>query len=397
MKIFRQTILVFLLLIALYVLLLTTVYTIPDAWITDHVESALGVLDAEGAYPQYFFGYPFGQADNNTDREMYRNLLRNDSSSVLHAAMVPHYARYWHGYAVLLRPLSVFLSLTNIRYLHMMVILLLLCLCFLEIAQQIHTAAAITFMLGLAASFLWLAPFNMQYFTVTALTLLFSWIVMRLHRRKRHTTLPFLFLCFGSLTFFFDYLTFPVLTLGYPLILVLLLRKQDLQARTFPSELLILLSCTASWFAGYALTILAKGGIGTLVLGSNVMQEIFENSLYRINGALPCGYTTTVSAWMAIRYNADVFFNVRNSALLIVCVLCLLITIARRRSAIKGWASSLPILGAALLPYVWYAVLENHSIVHCYFTYKAQAVTFFGICAYLLSLIDFSHKPSRFA
>ena len=392
MRLLKQMVISFLALILLYILLLVVVYAIPNEWISSNVESALAVLDAEGPYPHYFFDYPFGQADNNTDKEMYLNLIAGDNSSVLKAAMVPRYTRYWHGYTVLLRPLCVFLSIANIRYLNMVTLLILLCLCFWKIKEVLNTATALTFVLGLAATFFYLAPFNMQYFTVTMLTLVFSFIVLVRHRWKRLQALPVLFLIIGSLTSFADYLTFPILTLGYPLILLLLLRKQDSHRHTFASEMMFLLACSASWFAGYGLTLLAKGVVGSLFTGTYVMQDIIESALYRINGELPYGYSTDISTWMAIRYNADAFFNLRNLSLLLICVICLVVFIVRWPGSWKGWVVSLPILGVALFPYIWYAVLQNHSVMHCYFTYKAQALTFFGICAYLSSQTNFSRK-----
>ena len=396
MKVFLRMTLTLLVLIFLYLFLMTAVYLIPNRFISENVESALGVIQDEGAYPHYFFDYPFGQADNNTDKEMYLNLLTDDGDSVLRAAMIPRYPYYWQGYAVFLRPLSVFLSIANIRYLNMAALIVLLCLSFHKITQRINAAAAVTFTLGLIASFCWLAPFNIQYFTVTMLTLIFSLVVLHAHQHKRLGNVYVLFLCFGSLTNFFDFLTFPILTLGYPLILLLLLRRQDSNARTFGSEALLLLACSASWCAGYGLTVLAKGVLGTLFAGTNVLSDITKNALNRINGPLPEGYSTDASAWMAIRYNASAFFNLRNIFLLAGSVICAAAAVYRRRDTFRGWKASLPLLGAALFPYIWYAVLENHSIVHCYFTFKAQAVTFFGVCAYLISLADFSGKALKF-
>lgn len=393
MKLLRQMGIVFLALILLYSILMIAVYAIPNQWIEGNVESALAVLDAEGPYPHYFFDYPFGQADNSTDKEMYKNMLAAEGDSVLKAAMVPRYARYWQGYAVFLRPFSVFLSISNIRYLNMTALLALLCLCFWTTSKTINLKAALSFLLGLIATNIWLAPFNMQYFTVTLLTLIFSWVAVANSRWKRPPHPAVLFLCFGSLTAFADYLTFPILTLGYPLLLMLLLRKQTLKTRTFRSELFFLLACSASWVAGYGLTLLSKGVVGTLFSGTNVLQDILESSLYRINGELPFGYYENISAWMSIRYNADAFFNFRNLSLLAACMLCLVVILIRKHTSLKGWTASLPILGVALFPYVWYAALQNHSIMHCYFTFKAQGVAFFALCAFVISLIDFSRRP----
>lgn len=395
MKTLRRMGITWLVLVSAYLILMTAVYAIPNAWISDNVNGALAVIHDEGYYPDYFFDYPFGQADNVSDEEMYRNILADDGASALTAAMVPRYSRYWQGYALFLRPLSIFLSIANIRYLNMIVLLGLLALCTVKISEAIHPAAAAAFLLGLAATFLWLAPFNMQYFTVTALTLVFSWVIVAARRRWNHASLPILFLCFGSLTNFFDYLTFPILTLGYPLILLLLLRRHNGESRTFASELRVLLVCSAAWCGGYAFTLLAKGVFGTLILGTNVLGEILQYAAYRVDGALPDGYRSGVSAWMAISYNLNAFFNMRNLCMFAASLLWFLLMALRRPGSGKGWKASLPLLGVALFPYVWYAVLQNHSIMHCYFTFKAQAVTYFGVSAYVISLIDFSGKPKK--
>jgi len=395
MKILTRMTLALLALVSIYVVLLVTVYAIPNDWIQENVDSALGVLDSEGAYPHYFFDYPYGQADNNTDKEMYINLIKEDGTSALQAAMVPRYTRYWHGYATVLRPLSTFLSITNIRYFNMVIMIFLLCISFWKISQHLNTAVAISFLLGLITIFCWLSPFNLQYFTVTALTLIFSLLVLPAQQCKYMRNLPLLFMCFGSLTNFFDYLTFPILTLGYPLILLLLLRSKDGGKHTLVSEMLFLFVCSASWFAGYGFTLLTKGVVGTLVTETNVMLEIFENALIRVNGALPDGYSSGASAWMAIRYNADAFFNNRNLCLMAGSFLCLAAAAYRKRISPHGLTVFLPLLVAALFPYLWYAILENHSIVHCYFTFKSQAVTVFGVSSFLVSLVDFSGKARK--
>lgn len=391
MRILKRATLTFFALICLYLLLLTAAYAIPNNLIANNVNAALGLIQNEGQYPHYFFGYPFAQADNSTDNEMFLNLLKNDGDTVFQAAMVPRYARYWQGYTVLLRPLSIFLNLTNIRYLNMIALGLLLCLCFWKVAEQLNMAAAIAFLLSMLATFIWLAPFNIQYFIVTAQTLIFSLMLLMGYRRQRlMQNIAIIFLCFGSVTSFFDFLTFPILTLGYPLILLLLLRHRTNAGNTFRSEMLLLLACAASWCAGYGLTLLAKGALGTLITGTNVLEDIVKNALNRINGSIPQGYHEDASAWLSLRINFTAFFNARNLSMFILSVAGYVFLALRRKSSPQAWTVSLPLLGVAVFPYVWYCVLQNHSIMHMYFTYKAQAVTFFAICAYFIAVRGFA-------
>ncbi len=383
-------------LVGLYLLLLTAVYAIPDALIEKNVDAALDVFETEGPYPHYFFDYPFGQADNNTDKEMFLNLITQEGASVLEAAMVPRYTRYWHGYAVFLRPLSVFLSIANLRYLNMILLALLLGLCFHKTADRLGLPTAIALLMGLMTTYPWLAPVNFQYFTVTALALVFSLAVLLGHGRQRFmASLPVVFLLFGSLVNFFDYLTFPVLSLGYPLLLLLLLERRTDPAHTFKDAFLRLLFCSLAWLAGYGLTWLMKGVCGTLFTSANVLAEIVENAFFRIDGTLPQGYKEAASAAMSIRYNLSAFFNPRNLAVFGLSAAGCALVAFRVRPKAKAWLTALPVLAVALYPYLWYSVLQNHSIMHCYFTFKAQGVTLFGLCAYFIAVSFGRSKPGE--
>ena len=45
-------------------------------------------------------------------------------------------------------------------------------------------------------------------------------------------------------------------------------------------------------------------------------------------------------------------------------------------------------LTLGLIPYVRYLVLHNHSIIHSFFTYRAQAATVLAICLIILETIE---------
>lgn len=40
----------------------------------------------------------------------------------------------------------------------------------------------------------------------------------------------------------------------------------------------------------------------------------------------------------------------------------------------------------ALLPFVWYVLLPQHSSVHCWFTYRNMAVSVFAVLSYLYQM-----------
>ena len=115
-------------LIAVFVLLMTLVYMIPNSKIEWHREYSLYVFyDIEETWESFgnLFGLHSqpGMMDNTTDRIMIREALIGDESmSALEAAIYMNgYTRYWHGYQVVLRPLLVLYQLHQIRYLNMFI------------------------------------------------------------------------------------------------------------------------------------------------------------------------------------------------------------------------------------------------------------------------------------
>ena len=99
-------------LIALFTLLMTAVYTIPNKAIEWHREYSLCVLDIEKGWESQgnlfgMFGQP-GMMDNTTDNVMIAGAWREENRNALQAAMsVNGYARYWHGYQTASGVLSV--------------------------------------------------------------------------------------------------------------------------------------------------------------------------------------------------------------------------------------------------------------------------------------------------
>ena len=147
--------------ICLYTGLMLVAYSFPDEWISDNVGAAVGMLTEEsnmvGGYANYFWHTGFSITDNLTDIRIYEGLLRG-GRSVTDAAMRTDYARYWHGYAVVLRPLMIVLSIVNIRYVNMMALMALFLVCGWKCRERFGWRTAAHFCGGLLMSFLLIAP-----------------------------------------------------------------------------------------------------------------------------------------------------------------------------------------------------------------------------------------------
>lgn len=372
--------------ICLYTGLLLAAYAFPDEWISDNVGAAVNVLTEEGnmvgGYANYFWHTGFSITDNLTDIRIYQGLLR-DGRSVVDAAMRTDYARYWHGYAVVLRPLMIVLSIVNIRYLNMMALMALFLVCGWKCRERFGWRTAVHFCAGLLMSFLLIAPFCQQYMPVTFLALAGSAAVLCGWKAARNRLYEFFFLL-GSLVCFFDFLTFPVLALGYPLACCLLQMVGDGEGPAPIWKKTLLLS--AAWVLGYGLTWVAKGIIGTLLTGENVLGDILSQAAFRTTGAF---YTDTgavdVSMRSAVLINLETFFMGANIG---AFALMLLVegVYAVRKGRLENWPQALALAAVALWPVIWYCVLQNHSRLHFWMTYKQLSVTVFAGCSALRAL-----------
>ena len=369
--------------ICLYTAALLLAYTIPDEWIAPGVEAAVAIIDEEsnmvGGYATYFWHNGFGITDNLTDIGIYKGLLR-DGRSIVDAAMRTDYPRYWHGYAVTLRPLVTVLSIINIRYLNMMALMGLFALCYWHCRRRMGGWMAAVFSIGLLMTFLLIAPFCQQYMTVTLLTLLSCWLLLAFWERLRDD-LPEFFLILGSLVCFFDFLTFPVLALGYPLLVCLLLKSLDGSSTASLWKHTIGLS--ALWMGSYALTWLAKAIPGGLLTGQDVIGDILEQVAFRTTGTMETRADSSmeITAWIAISKNVETFFMGSNTALFAAMLAAVVLRAIRLKTTVRDWLHALPVAAVSIYPFVWYAVMKNHVRVHFWMTNKMLAVTVFALCA----------------
>ena len=117
---------IYFLLIAVFFLSMVLVYCIPASWIQGNVEASLEVMENEGERPLYAFYRHSAIVDNHTDMLMYESLLPSDQYNLVQASVsINHYPRYWHGYQVILRPLSILFQVQEVRYLGMLTFYLL--------------------------------------------------------------------------------------------------------------------------------------------------------------------------------------------------------------------------------------------------------------------------------
>ncbi len=369
-------------LIAVFFLSMALVYCIPVSWIQGNVEKSLAVMKTEGERPMYAFYRHSAIVDNHTDMLMYESLIANrDYYNPIQASVsINQYPRYWHGYQVALRPLTVIFQVQELRYLGMLLFYLLFFWSAWLIAEKTRPVCAMFYVLTIASGYLVAVTTCFQY--LTTFYVLFGAVIFLLsgYGTDRPLNLMLYFFVVGMVENFFDFLTYPIITLGIPLILLLWMRVRD-ERMDLPGNFIFMFKASVSWGLGYALTWVAKWGITVVVLGVRYFWRTMSVIQYRLQGSEeePLDRIGTIQrnlkAWMNVQDAGIISWS---RVVLVILVMALLLTVWKK---LKDWqtiSAYLPILFTASYPYIWYLVMSNHSQIHYWYTYRAQLVAMFG-------------------
>ncbi len=391
----------FFILIAAFFVSMTLVYCIPTSWIQGNVEKSIEVLEGEGEYPMYFFYRHSAIIDIHTDKLMYESLIQNrDYYNPIQAAMsINQYPRYWHGYQLLLRPLTVVFQVQELRYLGMLTFHLLFFWSAWLMAKKTKPLYAMFYVLTVASGYVVFLPVCFQF--LTTFLVLFVSLIVFLRRYDKNKPLPAVkwmlyFFVVGMVENFFDFLTYPILTLGIPLVLLLWLRVRDEQA-DFRGNFWFMFKASLSWFFGYALTWISKWLLSAAILGVRYFWRTMSVVQYRLEGSEeePLDRIGTIQknlkAWLNVQDGGVISWS--KIALLILIVAVVLI-IWRKLKDWKTVGAYLPILFVAAYPYIWYLVMSNHSQIHYWYTYRAQLAALFAGLVFLAAILR-ERKPEE--
>lgn len=381
----------YVLLIAVFFVSMALVYCIPVSWIRGNVEKSLEVMETEGERPMYAFYRHSAIVDNHTDMLMYESLIANRDyyNPVQASVSINQYPRYWHGYQVILRPLTVVFQVQELRYLGMLLFYLLFFRSAWLVAKKTKPVCAMLYVLTIASGYLVAVTTCFQY--LTSFYVLFAALIFLLSGKGtvRPANLLLYFFVVGMVENFFDFLTYPVITLGIPLILLLWMKAREEQA-DFRDNFIFMIRSSLSWGFGYALTWIAKWGITVVVLGVRYFWRTMSVVQYRLQGSEeePLDRIGTIQrnlkAWMNVQDGGVISWS---KVVVVIMMVTLLLVLWKK---LKDWRTILayvPILLVAVYPYIWYLVMSNHSQIHYWYTYRAQLVTLFGILMFIACVL----------
>ena len=195
------------------------------------------------------------------------------------------------------------------------------------------------------------------------------------------------FFCIGALTAFFDFFNTPLLTWAFPLLALSLAERENFDSLGLVKTFKVLLILSLAWLLGYAGLWMSKWIVATLITGDNVLEAAISH-IFLWTGAdgtaaheVPAaasrfsGLIANVAQFLPYRFERLCF-----AALIIIsCITTVIVSIKDRHRApiVSLWV----LICVGLMPFLWFLVVNAHSALHCWFTFRLFFITVFAFGA----------------
>ncbi len=282
------------------------------------------------------------------------------------------YSRYWGGYLVILKPFFHFFNYATYKILELFFELVLVIAIIKEMFDSDLKKFIIPFLLSLFLIHPEVIGLCIQFSVMFNIMLVSVYILLRFKEFLfKENRLFYYFLIIGMSTSFFDLLTYPLISFAIPMIFYLLL-ENDMS--NIKNNFYNIILYGIVWSFGYIGMWVSKWVIASIILDFNVISDSINQLLFRTSSA-------EYSRIGAILKNLMVYK--KKGYLIIFSLLAIYYgkrLIDYRKNITKNNLKEiLPFLFMAVIPFLWYFVVSNHSSIHFWFTFRELLIFFFAI------------------
>ena len=312
------------------------------------------------------------------------------------------YSRYWHGMAALIRPFMLFTDIDGIKLIGTITAFVLLAVNAALLLKKRQYFAAGALVAALMCVHVWNIGISLEYQPAVLVTL--ALLPLYILFEKNDGALSIFAVISGVMIAFFDFLTCETLTILIPLIIVFIMRKQDNRLPEFKDCFLLTMKCGTAWFLSYSGAYLVKWSAASLVTGENKFAAALTSVEERLVGEAE-ELAPVAQFFLAPLANISTLFggydrvswgNIAAGLIISAVVLGSVFYLFRSSEKYdRSFSLMMLILGA--LPFVRFFVLNNHSYLHEFFTYRALASTILALFAMLWYSLEFRPKKKNSA
>jgi len=265
------------------------------------------------------------------------------------------YPRYWHGYRVVLDPLTAWLPMYPVRYVMLAAMIAALTWFAFELRSLVGADATLAVIVPtVVLTDLWI-NWNNTAQTIAIIVIFAGSAVAARRARTLDSNLILIAAVFGSL---FNYVDFLLNVPWQPMLIAFVALAAG---RRVPETLAVVIA----WFAGYSLTWASKWVIA--VAAGVSWSDIFEVITYRLNGDAP-GYVQHHFLAPTRKVLSYLYHETRSAMLFPLLLPALLLPVGRpnlRRFALLS--------SPLLIPFGWFELLSNHTQIHAWMVYRTVA------------------------
>ncbi len=419
-------------------ILLVLVFCLPTGRMKEHVAVSAGEMlgQKDRISGSRFFDYIQTNRETYTDAIMVQNAIERipEKSVFEHAMRMYHndleeafwtpedslkaycagqdtatmylheYTRYWHGYLVYLKPLLLLFSWKQLSVAGVLLqVLMMMVTVWLSVRKK-QPGVGVAMIVG----FLFMKPL----LVLVSLTMTVCWVItlallifmlIRNDWLREKKLYPEFFLMAGVLTSYFDFLTYPIVTLGFPLCTFFLLNgnesagkggnfRQGRQAAkegipegvgnggVLKDTVRRVVGYSICWGIGYAGMWAMKWIIADLTLHTGTIKDAVWSIIGRteaIGGRPRFNGGFYVIGLNLLEYD-HVIYPVMAAAIALVS-LALVAIACRKKGAVTVLAGLVPYLVIFCMPFVWIIVVQHHSALHARFTFRILAVAVLAV------------------
>lgn len=401
----------YILLVSIFTILLIAVFAIPTSAIKNNIDESAKQIQKEGLWFQPL-GFYLYQIDNMTDCLMMNINASADSDNPIRSSMMDNYsqpyeygdtgtylkmdettldiaenganestvfsnyARYWHGYQVILRPLLYFFNYNQIRVINYITLFVLFTITIILLYKRLNILYALSFAVTLIISNIMIVPLAIQFSTCFYIALFGMIIILNCYRITDSKRLTMMFFTIGAFTSYMDFLTTPILTLGFPLLVIVAINKEKERLRTLFTQSFV-------WLLGYASIWASKWLIGWMLTGENIIDSAMACAQQRVGNTIVFG-----GAEMYMNQFFDIILTKLSNMIYPICIAIGIVTVLmilyfyKKRDKLKEY-NWLVII--ALMPIAWFIIMKNHSLQHIFFTWRDFMLTLWCMLIFAFS------------
>lgn len=306
------------------------------------------------------------------------------------------YARYWHGYLVVLRPLLAIFDYSAIR----VVLAIITCICVISLLvllyKKVNLISSIIFLIGLLSISICIVTQSINECLIFLVAFVSSIILLLRYKKIKH--IGIFFFIVGSVSSFIDLLTAPIVTLGIVSIVYFLLLQQE-ENNSIKEYIKKLFVIGISWCLGYGTTWAAKWLIVELLFEnrpmiSQVITQIgFRSKIPMRNGI------AIINRWSVISRNLKFLSkSVIRGVILIAIISIFGLMIIRRKQKIdfkENLKNCVPYIIIFCFPIVWMTIITQHSYIHAFFVYRTLIISIISLLLIVYKIFEVKKEEQK--